>query len=42
MEHIAINSATSSQRAVTPYGKTLSFTAANSEVAPVQYMTIIP
>lgn len=41
MEHICINpAATSSQRAVTPYGGTLSFNAGNSEVASIQYMTI--
>lgn len=41
MEHIAINPATSSQRTVTPYGRTLSFNAVNSELAPIQYMTLV-
>lgn len=40
MEHIAINPAASSQRAVAPEGRTPSFTAFNSELAPVQYITI--
>lgn len=40
MEHTAINPAAFSHRAVTPHGRALSFTAVNSELAPIKYITI--